>query len=339
MRSTGLVIDPRFREHLTGAGHPERPERLEVLERLFTGERYASLPRIPARPATEEELLRVHSTAHLEAVAASAGRPLTRYDADTAASERSFEAARLAAGAAVELADAVLDGSVDNGFAALRPPGHHAERDRPMGFCLFNNVAVVARHLRARRGLERVLIVDWDVHHGNGTQHSFYDDGSVMYASLHQYPFYPGTGAAEETGAGAGLGHTVNLPVPAAATDRDYYACFRELLLPVARRFAPEFVLVSAGFDAHRDDPLAMVELDTRAFARMADALVGLADECCKGRVLLLLEGGYSLEALAASVEAVLTSLAEPTPFAEDAGELGPMARTAKQAHASCWGL
>ncbi len=339
MRNVGLVTDARFRRHRPGPGHPECPERLEVLERLFAGEPFAGLPRIEPRAASQEELGRVHGPAHLRAVAASRGRPLTRYDADTTASEHSFDAALLAAGSAIALTDAVMDGRVERGFAALRPPGHHAEHDRPMGFCFFNNVAVAARHLRLRHGLERVLIIDWDVHHGNGSQHSFYDDESVMYASVHQYPFYPGTGAAAETGSGEGAGTTVNLPMPAGAGDDDYSAAWREVLVPAATAFDPDFVLVSAGFDAHRDDPLAMVELSTEAFGRMTDAVSELADQCAGGRTVVLLEGGYSLEALAASVGTVVERLAGPERPEFDSGELGPWGEEARKALSAFWPL
>ena len=338
MRNTGLVFDRRFLEHDTGPSHPERPERLAVLERLFGEPRYADLPRIDARAADEDELARVHRAAHLRAVAASAERETTYFDADTAASAGSFQAARLAAGAAIDLADAVLDGRVDNGFAALRPPGHHAEADRPMGFCLFNNVAVVAQHLRQRRGLERVLVLDWDVHHGNGTQHSFYDDPSVLYASLHQYPFYPGTGAAEELGAGDGEGFTVNVPMPAGAVDDDYLAAFRDVVVPVAERFNPEFVLVSAGFDAHANDPLASVSLTTAAFAAMADAMTDLADRTAAGRIVLLLEGGYDLAALGESVDTVLDRLLDPQPVTTASGDLGAGAARARALLQAHWG-
>jgi acetoin utilization deacetylase AcuC-like enzyme len=334
---TGLVTDPRFRLHDPGPGHPERPERLLVLEELLATEAFRSLPRIAPRLAEEDEIERVHDRMHVRAIAASEGRACTRYDPDTAASARSFEVARLAAGAAIELADAILDGSVANGFAALRPPGHHAERDRPMGFCLFNNVAIAARHLRVRRGLERVLVLDWDVHHGNGTQHTFYGDPSVMYVSLHQYPFYPGTGGADEIGAGEGTGYTVNVPMPAGCGDAIYRAAFRDLILPIARSFDPEFVLVSAGFDAHRDDPLASMALSAQAFADMTDALVALADECCDGRIMLLLEGGYSLEALRDSVRVVLEHLGTPRTFDADDGDLTSWGRAACEALSGYW--
>ncbi|MFP6625832.1 MAG: histone deacetylase [Deltaproteobacteria bacterium] len=339
MPTTGVVVDQRFRLHDTGPGHPECPERLEVLEDLLASPAFSDLPRIAARPADADEIARVHTSAHLKAVAASAGRAFTQLDPDTVASAASFEAARLAAGAALELADAVMDGSVDNGFAALRPPGHHAERDRPMGFCLFNNVAVVARHLRVVHGLERVLIVDWDVHHGNGTQHTFYDDPSVMYVSLHQYPFYPGSGGPQEIGRGGGLGRTVNVPMAAASANADYYGAFGQIILPIARQFAPQFVLVSAGFDAHRDDPLAMVDLDTQAFAEMTHALSAVAEASARGRLLLLLEGGYNLRALSDSVAAVLGALARPQPFTADQGELSPSALLARQALSGYWSL
>jgi acetoin utilization deacetylase AcuC-like enzyme len=323
MRKIGLVTDERFRAHQTGAMHPECPERLEVLDALFASQRYAAWPRVAVRPAGEDELGRVHTPTHIAAVASSAGRVHTEFDADTLASAGSFEAARLAAGGAIALADAIVGGELDAGFAALRPPGHHAEADHPMGFCLFNNVAIVARHLQAVHGLDRVLIVDWDVHHGNGTQHSFYDDPNVMYVSMHQYPFYPGTGAAQDIGRSAGEGTTVNLPMLTGTGGDVYDAAMREVVLPMARSFDPQFVLVSAGFDAHRDDPLASLHLDTATFARMTDALVDLAAETCAGRLALLLEGGYDLDALRNSVAAVLDRLESPQAPDLDDGELG----------------
>jgi acetoin utilization deacetylase AcuC-like enzyme len=339
VRKLGVVTDRRFLGHDPGPYHPERPERLVVIDELLASGSVGDPARIAARPADAEALERVHRPALIRAVAASAGREITHYDADTAASAGSFDAALLAAGSAMALADAVIDGSIDCGFAAVRPPGHHAEADRAMGFCFFNNVAVVAEHLRRRHGLERVLIVDWDVHHGNGTQHSFYDDPGVLYASLHQYPFYPGTGGAEEIGRNAGAGFTVNCPMPAGAGNDDYMAAFRDLLLPVAREFDPQFVLVSAGFDAHRDDPLASIELDTPAFAEMTHALTNLADEHCDGRIVLLLEGGYSLAALRDSVGATLNALASPRAFAPSSGELGRQGRAARSALANYWNI
>jgi acetoin utilization deacetylase AcuC-like enzyme len=337
MRRLGIVADARFHAHDPGPHHPECPERLAVLDGVFAAPDLAGCVRPAARPANEEELIRVHTPGLVRAVAASVERDRTSYDPDTSASAGTFEAACYAVGSAIDLADAVLDRELDCGFAALRPPGHHAEADRAMGFCFFNNVAVVAQHLRARRGLERILIVDWDVHHGNGTQHSFYRDDGVMYASLHQFPFYPGTGSAEETGRDRGEGYTVNIPMPAGAGHDDYMAAFRDLLVPVAREFSPEFVLVSAGFDAHREDPLAAVELDENSFARMTDALSGIAAEHCDGRIVLLLEGGYSLSALGRSVRATLDALRSPQPFEPSDGELSAWGRSAKQALSRHW--
>jgi acetoin utilization deacetylase AcuC-like enzyme len=339
MRTIALVTDPRFRNHDPGHGHPECPQRLEVLEELFETERYRGLPRVGAREAVEEEVGLIHTPEHLSTVAASDGKPYTRFDGDTAASAGSYQAARLAAGGAVALADAVYDRSVDSGFAALRPPGHHAEYDRAMGFCLFNNVAIVARHLRENRGLDRVLVLDWDVHHGNGTQHSFYDDESIMYVSLHQYPFYPGTGGPEEIGVGSASGMTVNVPMSAGSGDAEYVAAFRDLILPVARQFEPEFVLVSAGFDAHVADPLASMRLSSDAYTRMTHALVELADEHADGRLMMVLEGGYSLDALKDSVAHVLDALAEPEPFTAEEGELTAWGEASSRALAGYWNM
>jgi acetoin utilization deacetylase AcuC-like enzyme len=338
MRRTGIVSDRRLLAHETGVRHPESPERLAVLCELFEGAEYEQFVRVAPRVATEEELRRVHGHAHVAAVAESAGRRHTQFDADTPASSGSFEAARLAAGGAVAMADAILDGEIDNGFAALRPPGHHAEATRPMGFCLFNNVAIVARHLLEARGLRRVLIVDWDVHHGNGTQHSFYDSRDVLYVSTHQYPFYPGTGAPNEIGSGEGAGYTLNVPMPAGAGSGEFVAAFRELVVPVATEFAPEFVLVSAGFDAHRDDPLASLTLDTPAYGALTDALAGVADQTAGGRLMLLLEGGYDLEALVDSVRTSVAHLREPSRFdADRGGELTSWGEVSRQALAPFW--
>lgn len=337
MRRTGLLHDRRFLGHDTGRHHPESAERVAVLCDLFESGAYDGCVRVDPRLATDEELRRVHDHDHVSGVAASAGRPHTQFDPDTPASPGSFEAARLAAGGAIAMADAILGGDIDNGFAALRPPGHHAEADRPMGFCLFNNVAVVARHLTDERRLSRILVLDWDVHHGNGTQHSFYDSSEVLYVSTHQYPFYPGTGAPSELGSGGGKGFTVNVPMPAGAGDSEYLAAFRDLVLPVVRDFSPQFVLVSAGFDAHRDDPLASMSLSTDAFAAMTDAMVAVADESADGRVLLLLEGGYDLGALTSSVAASVERLERPRAFDGGSGEMTPWTHASRDALSHFW--
>jgi acetoin utilization deacetylase AcuC-like enzyme len=223
----------------------------------------------------------------------------------------SYRVARLAVGGALAAVDAVTRDQVRNAFTAVRPPGHHALRDRAMGFCLFNNIAIAARYVQEHHGLERVLIVDWDVHHGNGTQAIFYEDPTVLYFSTHQYPFYPGTGAANETGAGAGLGFTVNAPLPAGSGDEEITTAFRGKLIPAAEAFRPQFVLVSAGFDAHRDDPLALLRVTEAGYAALTGIVLDLADRFAGGRLVSLLEGGYNLQALARSVEAHLRVLAD----------------------------
>jgi acetoin utilization deacetylase AcuC-like enzyme len=247
---------------------------------------------------------RVHSRAYIDRLRDACGRGLAYIDApDSAICPVSFDIARLAAGTAVTAVDAVINRTVRNAFCAIRPPGHHVEHNRSMGFCLFNNVAVAARRLLDDHGLSRVLILDWDVHHGNATQHMFESDPRVYFISLHGHPgvTYPGTGYAHERGIGAGEGFTLNIPMPPHAVDADYRRAFAELVLPEASAFRPEFVLVSAGFDAHRDDPLGPIDLDTSSFGWMTDAIVDLADRFCEGRLVSLLEGGYDLNALAQS--------------------------------------
>jgi acetoin utilization deacetylase AcuC-like enzyme len=303
---TAVVLDARMLAHDPGRGHPERPERLRVLLDRLGGA--PGLVHLGARPASEEELALVHPASHVEHVAASAGRPRVMFDADTATSPASYEAARLAAGSLLVVCEAVLAGEVANGFALVRPPGHHAERDRAMGFCLFNNVATAAAWLR-QRGIPRLAIIDWDLHHGNGTQHLFEADPDVLYISTHQYPYYPGTGAADEVGRGAGAGRTVNLPFPAGFGDAEYARAFDEVIAPVVRQFSPEFVLVSAGFDCDYRDPLGGMEVTPAGFARMARACVALAGECAGGRLAAVLEGGYDLGAIVEGVDATFAAM------------------------------
>lgn len=299
--------DPLYGEHDSGRGHPERPERLEAVRRgiRLSGCEDRLVRRTP-RPATRDELLRVHTPAHVDRVASSEGRTV-RFDPDTQAGPRSYEAALLAAGAVVDAVDRVLDGELDRAFCAVRPPGHHAESDRAMGFCLFNNVAVGAAHALAR-GLTRVLLVDFDVHHGNGTQAIFYRDPRVLYVSSHEYPFYPGTGASGEVGEGPGRGFTVNLPLPSGCGDAEYDLVYRELVAPIGRAFAPELVLVSAGFDPHAADPLAGMEVSERGFGSLMRRCLETAAGA-GGRCVVALEGGYHLPAITASTAAVLRAL------------------------------
>jgi acetoin utilization deacetylase AcuC-like enzyme len=306
---TGLVVDPRYEEHDTGPGHPESPARVRAIRAVLEQYRRPGLVSLEPRPATQEEIALIHAPAHVARVAATAGRPSSAFDADTPTSARSYETARLAAGGCLVLLDAIMDGAVANGFAFVRPPGHHAEPDRAMGFCLFNNVAIGARYLQQRHGLRRILIVDWDVHHGNGTQDSFYDDPDVLYVSTHQYPFYPGTGAAAEIGGGTAAGRTVNVPFPAGCGDDEYVAAFSQVIVPVAEQFRPEFVIVSAGFDAHRRDPLASMTVTEEGYRAMTRLLLDVATTHAQGRLAAVLEGGYDLRALQASVVTVLDEL------------------------------
>jgi len=309
MLRTGLVIDRRFQDHDTGWGHPERPARIASLLSALDEGYGREHQHIEPRSATVDEIARVHHRQHIERVAASRDQERSAFDADTPVSAHSYETSLLACGGLLQLVDSVMAGEVDNGFALVRPPGHHAEADRAMGFCLFNNVAVAARHLQQRHGLERVMIVDWDVHHGNGTQHTFEDDPSVLYLSTHQYPFYPGTGAAHQVGLGDGDGRTVNLPLPAGCGDGEFIHAFTNVVEPVCRQFAPQFVLISAGFDAHLRDHLAGMRVSADGFAAMARILLRAAAETAGHRCAAVLEGGYDLEALTESVLRVLDEM------------------------------
>ncbi len=305
-----IVTDPWYLKHSNGAGHPESPERLQAVERLLASWPYRErLLQVPAREATLEELTRVHSEPYVRLIEDTARRQYTMLDPDTGATADSYRAALRAAGGGIEAVEAVLRGRAASAFALVRPPGHHAERDRAMGFCLFNNIAVAAAHLLSAAGLQRVLIVDWDVHHGNGTMHAFYGSADVLYLSLHQYPHYPGTGRIEEAGRGAGEGYSVNVPLPGGQGDADYLYVFRRLFEPLARQFRPEMILVSAGFDPHRNDPLASMAVSGWGFAAMTRTLGSLAGELCGGRLALFLEGGYALSALTEGVDRVLRAL------------------------------
>jgi len=321
-RRVAVVEDPRFRDHCAPRGHPESPERLAEVHDAI-GKRAGELEFLRARPAEDEEILRVHRPSHLARIAEAARHAPAHLDPDTYLSPGSLEVARLAAGGAIDLARAVARGDAAAGFAAIRPPGHHAEADRAMGFCLFNNVAVAARALQTEQGIEKILILDWDVHHGNGTQHLFEDDPSILYLSTHQFPYYPGTGDANEAGRGPGLGATVNVPLPAGCGDLEYVGALRRILVPVAARFQPQIVLVSCGFDAHRADPLASMELTGEGFAQMTRVLRVLAESWCGGRLVLLLEGGYSATGLREGTGAVLDEIlapeARPIPAAPEA--------------------
>lgn len=304
---TGLVLDERYTRHDTGRGHPERSQRIEVLLSALGGT--PGVKRLEPRLATPDEIVLVHEESHFAAVAGTRGLSRGAFDADTPVCGESFDTACLAAGGLLSIIDEVMAGNLENGFAMVRPPGHHAERARAMGFCLFNNVAVGAAHLRRRYGLERVLVMDWDVHHGNGTQHSFYREPGVLFVSTHRYPFYPGTGGLDEVGAGEGTGFNVNVPLPGGFGDAEYADVFESIVVPVAELYEPEFILVSAGFDPHARDPLGGMNVTEAGFAGMARSLLEVAARWSQGRCVAVLEGGYDLTAIRDSSAAVLAQL------------------------------
>ena len=302
--TTGFVYDPAFLRHATGPGHPESPARLTaVMQHLESRPWFGELKRYSPEPCATALIEAVHDPVYITRVEAACLEGEHFLDSmDTVICEQSYAVALLAAGALVRLGDAVMAGDIANGMALVRPPGHHAERDRAMGFCLFNNVAILARYLQHRHGLEKILILDWDVHHGNGTQHCFYDDPTVLYISTHQDAFYPGTGAARDTGHGAGTGFTLNCPMPAGSDDDDYTEVFSDRILPAIDAFEPEFIIISAGFDAHAGDPLAQMRLSTEFYGWVTMRVMELAAAHCQGRIVSSLEGGYDLDDLAASV-------------------------------------
>ena len=311
MSKTGFLDDPIFRAHDTGAGHPERAERCDAIAAgLADAGLTPELESIKIRAATVDEIALCHARSYIELVEreAESGRRILS-TGDTRIRDDSYAVAMYAAGGAMSAVDAVIAGRVKNAFCAVRPPGHHATRDRGMGFCLFNNAAIAARYAQKRHGLAKVLIVDWDVHHGNGTQDILYGDGSVLYFSTHQEGWYPGTGWADETGAGDGKGTTLNMPFPAGADGGAILAAFEERLAPAADAFKPDLVIVSAGFDSDAGDPLGGLMLTADDFAALTDAVAGIARTHCGGRLVSVLEGGYSLDVLRTAVPAHVRAL------------------------------
>lgn len=337
MLRTGIVVDTRYQEHYTGRNHPERAARIGMLLTLAEEYRRPGITRLEPRPATPAEIALIHDPAYHDRVAATAEKGYFAFDADTPVSAQSYATALLATGGLLTIIEAIMTREVDNGFALVRPPGHHAERNRAMGFCLFNSVAIGAQYLREKFDLTRILVMDWDLHHGNGTQHSFYADPGVLYVSTHQYPYYPGTGAAEEAGQGQGEGYTVNLPLPAGWGDAEYQALFQEVVDPICRQFDPQFVLISAGFDAHVRDPLGGMEVTEEGFGAMARTLLRIARDHAQGRCAAILEGGYDLTGLQQSARRVLDEmggelLTAPLPQPEPRGLL-PRVREVQRRH------
>jgi acetoin utilization deacetylase AcuC-like enzyme len=323
MAGTVYVTHQDYIRH-TLSGHPENAGRIkriwEVLDEAGIPDRMAC---ITPRPATLEQVTAVHQQRLVDRVRAFASRGGGMIDPDTYIRARSYDIALLAAGGAVEAVDAVLSDDVDNALAVLRPPGHHATPRRAMGFCLFNNIAIAARHALADPAVERVMIVDYDVHHGNGTQEVFYDDPDVLFISTHQHPFYPGTGMLADTGAGEGRGTTINVPLRAGTGSAAFEAIYERIVWPAARRFRPDLILVSAGFDAHYADPLAMLQLDLRTFDHLARELIRMAAELCDGRIVFFVEGGYHLDALAYGVLNLAYALLGVQTFVDPLGDAG----------------
>ena len=305
----GLVYGPIYLEHDTG-DHVENSQRLVATMSYLkeTGIK-EKLTCLPPRLALLEEIEMIHTTEYISYVKSKAEKGGGWLDPDTVMSPKSYEAALYAAGGLMVAVEAVMKGEVDSAFALVRPPGHHAIHDRAMGFCIFNNVAIAAKFALSEFNLSRILIADFDVHHGNGTQDAFYADPRVLYFSTHQYPFYPGTGWMDEAGIGEGEGATVNFPMAAGWGDEEYLRAFNEVLVPVAWRFQPQLILVSAGFDAHWADQLAMMRVSVKGFAQMVMILKKLAAELCQGRLVFTLEGGYKLQVVASSIKAVFDVL------------------------------
>jgi acetoin utilization deacetylase AcuC-like enzyme len=326
---------PSSLEHDTGPGHPERAERIQAIEAAFEPDRLGWTVR-GAPSATEEQVLRVHPPAYVERVREMSARSAA-FDLDTPTSPGSYEAALRAAGGACALVDALLAGGERTGFSVLRPPGHHAEPERAMGFCLFATVAIAARHALAALGAQRVLVLDWDVHHGNGTNTIFHESPEVLYASIHQYPFWPGSGALADVGSGAGEGYSLNLPVPAGTGEDAFLSLIEHVVAPAARQYRPDLILISAGFDAHLDDPLGGLALETSSFGELARRVRVLGEELGvpAGAVL---EGGYDLRALADSVAATMSGLAGNEP-PRPAGLRHPLAERAAEVLGRYWAL
>lgn len=314
MNHAGVIKDKRYLDHDTGEGHPESKKRLETIYTMLgDADLSGSIAEIDPRPATHEEILMNHSPEYLKQVKATNGKGLFALAADTFTSENSYHAALLAVGGVFKAIEMVKGGELTRVFSLQRPPGHHAERGRAMGFCIFNNVALGALYARKVLGLRRILIVDWDVHHGNGTQHSFETDPSILFFSVHQFPHYPGTGLYTEVGKGKGEGFTINVPLGKGYGDAEYAYIFEKLLKPVALEFGPDLILISAGFDIHKSDPLGGMKVSTQGFAILTRSIINMANACCGGKVIFSLEGGYNLEVLRTSVKAVLKELSEKT--------------------------
>jgi acetoin utilization deacetylase AcuC-like enzyme len=338
MAQTAVVIDKEYLKHQPGDGHPERPERVKVLLDLAESLDPAKFALLPPLPAQRADIEATHGTDHVKLIESTARHNRYALDGDTITCRDSFAVSLLAVGGFIRLLDAIAANESRNGFALVRPPGHHALRDRAMGFCLFNAMAIGAEYLQRVHNVGKILIMDWDVHHGNGTQDAFYADPSVMFISTHQYPYYPGSGAANETGIAAGEGFTINIPLPAGCADAEYAQVFQDIIEPAAEKFVPDWILVSAGFDPHRRDPLGGMGVTEQGFALMSRRLLALAEKFTDAKIAFLLEGGYDLAGLRGSVAAVLETMqagVAPAPDALDlnASPIAPLVRHIQQLH------
>ncbi len=314
---TGIVRDRRYYRHGTDY-HPESPKRLEAIYNMLdVHDMVGKFVDIPSRYASHEELAAVHTPSYIQLIAGTAGQAYYSLDPDTETTADSYDTAKLAVGGVCNAIDAVVAGEVRNAFALIRPPGHHAHKDEAAGFCIFNNVAVGARYAIRKHNMHRILIVDWDLHHGDGTQSIFYDDPQVLYFSTHQYPYYPGSGAVSETGRGQGNGYTVNVPLSAGADDAVYLKIYKSILEPLAMAFKPDMVLLSAGFDIYFQDPLGGMKVTPQGFANLTRVLMDIAEQCCSDRLVAVLEGGYHVTGLAKSVKAVLLEMRGETRVTE----------------------
>ena len=337
MGKTAVVVDGEYLKHDPGDFHPERPERIQVLLELASALEHEKFQILPPKAARRSEIETCHGADYISLVQSTSKANRYALDGDTVTSRDSFGVGLLAVGGFLRLLDALAAGESRNGFALVRPPGHHALRDSAMGFCLFNTIAIGAHYLKRKHGAKRVLIMDWDVHHGNGTQDAFYNDPAVLFISTHQFPYYPGTGAVDEVGVNAGEGYTINIPLPAGCGDAEYLRVFQDVVVPATKKFEPDWILVSAGFDPHRRDPLGGMDVTEKGFGMMAQRLLELANQYTGGKIALLLEGGYDLTALRNSVAAVLQTIQQQPrskePLTVGGNKIEPLVRRIHQVH------
>jgi acetoin utilization deacetylase AcuC-like enzyme len=338
--ATGVVFSEEFKKHVTGQGHPESPARMDAVARALAAPSLsAKLRAVTPRPAEKEQILLVHWEHLYDEVQATTSRDRTYLDSDTVASRDTATTAHLAVGGVLTAVEGVMEGKLSNAFALVRPPGHHAKPDKAMGFCIFNNLAIGAKYALRRYKLQRVMIIDFDVHHGNGTQKAFYTSPEVLFVSLHQSPHYPGTGSLGEVGRDEGEGYTLNVPLAAGLADRDYLRILRDVVVPVGIEFNPELILVSAGFDAHRNDPLGGMLLSHDGYAAMTGEILRLARTTCEGRAVFALEGGYHLASLERSIVSVLGVMSGDTPpeIADVDGASTGVVSELRKAHGKHW--